>query len=181
MNNVIDLRSYKLNNNKNKIICDMNALIEGKNKIYMLIGIPCSGKSTYASFLKSNKPGIVVVSSDEIRKELTGTYVFTSKSNEIVFETAKLMINQALAKGLDVVFDATNTLRIYRGDIINIAEKYHSVIIAVVFKAPVSLCLKRNSKRSIERKIPENVILDMSRRDLEISKSEGFDEVIEIL
>jgi len=149
------------------------------NRLYVLIGIPCSGKSTYANKLASKKSNTVVISTDEIRKELTGTYEFTSSSNKAVFDIAKKMISQVLELGFKVVFDATNTNKQHRKSIISIAKKANCKTVAIVFKTPIDLCLKRNSKRNFERRVPEDVILSMSVFK-GIDKTEGFDEVINI-
>ncbi|MBX4270070.1 AAA family ATPase [Clostridium estertheticum] len=150
--------------------------INTKNRLYILIGIPGSGKTYYANN-HLNKMNTVIVSTDEIRKELTGTYKFSSETNEEVFRIAKSAIKGALSNGFDVGFDATNTIREYRISFHRIAKDTNADVIAIVFKTQLSLCLKRNSTRNIERIVPENVIIGMSTYDSNICKSEGFSEV----
>ena len=63
--------------------------IKTKNRLYILIGIPGSGKTYYANkFL--NKTNTVIVSTDEIRKELTGTYKFSYETNRSEEHTSEL-------------------------------------------------------------------------------------------
>jgi predicted kinase len=150
--------------------------MDKKNKVFILIGIPCSGKSTYANKVL-NSSNTIIVSSDEIRKDLNGTYKFSPETNNIVFDIVKNEVKLALSKGFDVVVDATNTNKKYRKSLISISKKYNCSIIAVVFQTPLSLCLERNYKRSSERIIPEDVIIRMSQFDSDIKKSEGFDEI----
>ena len=107
--------------------------------------------------------------------------MFSSESNKFIFDTAKEIIKEALVRGLDVVFDATNTNKKYRMNIISIAESNNCKAMAVVFKTPLNVCIRRNSMRNIERKVPEDIIIAMSKYDWNISKLEGFEEVIEIL
>jgi predicted kinase len=148
----------------------------GKNKLYILIGIPCSGKSTYANEYLNNSHTIIV-SSDKIRKDLTGTYKFSSENNNLVFDIAKKQVQNALSNGFDAVVDATNTNKKYRKNFIKISNEYNCNIIAIVFKTPLALCLKRNSKRDNDRRVPEQIIIEMSEFDSNIKESDGFDEI----
>lgn len=171
MGNVVDFMRYK--NKESKPIITKNQV----NKLYILIGIPCSGKSTYAN-KNFNDPNTVIVSTDEIRRELTGTYRFSLETNNRVFEIAKVEIQTWLDKGYDVVFDATNTNKKYRKKFIGIGIKNEAQIIGIVFRTPIKLCLIRNSMRDSERKVPEEIIVKMSNFNSELDASEGFDEVI---
>lgn len=172
MGNVIDFMSYK-NKESNFIINAAKHI----SKLYILIGIPCSGKSTYSNKNFKN-PNTMIVSTDEIRKGLTGTYRFSQETNDKVFEIAKVEIQSWLSKGYDVVFDATNTNKKYRKRFIDLGVKNNAQNIGVVFMTPLKICLKRNSIRDSERKIPEDIILKMSNFNPNIDDSEGFDEVI---
>lgn len=177
MGKVIEFSKFKSKNNDNKII---NATTDSSNnRLYILIGIPCSGKSTYAANIILKKPNALIIATDEIRKKLTGTYKFSLDSNKMVFDIAKKMIDEALKQGFDVVFDATNTNKKYRNSIISIAKRNNFKIFAIVFKTPLKICLKRNSKRSLEKIVPEDIIVAMSKY-ADISKLEGFEEVIDI-
>ena len=86
----------KGNNNKamNQTVDNGSEGLGWNNHLYILIGIPCSGKSSYAQELLLKKPDIVVIATDEIRRELTGTYEFASESNKMVFDIAKKMIQE---------------------------------------------------------------------------------------
>lgn len=185
MGKVVDFNKYKTKSSKNDNEESIsrtidNSLIRLENSLYILIGIPNSGKSTYADNFLLKHPNIIVIATDEIRNQLTGTYEFSLKSNKSVFDIAKKMINEALVQGFDVVFDATNTNKRYRKTIINIAKRNNAKTIAVVFKTPLGICLDRNSTRSIEIRVPKDVIVEMSKYDSNISESEGFEKVINV-
>lgn len=89
-----------------------------ENKFYMMIGIPCSGKSYYCKDTYNNS-NTIIISTDEIRKEITGSYEYDKENNNLVFDIAKNRINQFLIEGCNVVFDATNTNSMYRKKNIN--------------------------------------------------------------
>lgn len=71
----------------------------------MLVGLPASGKSTYAEVLKEQ--GYSVHSSDAIREELTGD-VNSQDKNTDVFSVLHKRIKNDLENGISCVYDATN-------------------------------------------------------------------------
>lgn len=76
--------------------------------LYLLIGIPGSGKSTYAKTLEEATGG-QIVSSDGIRYELTGTEEFDPDPavNMRVFAMVRARVSSRILLG-DVIVDATN-------------------------------------------------------------------------
>ena len=103
-----------------------------------------------------------IVSTDEIRKKLTGTYKFSSVGNEQIFDIAKTEIHEGLNGGFDVVFDATNTNKKYRKSILKISKLNSVQAIAVVLKTPLQICLERNLERTLERKVPQDILMKIS-------------------
>jgi len=152
-------------------------VIEKGNKLYIMIGIPCSGKSTYAKMFLSSL-NTIIISSDQIRKDLTGTYKYSARDNDSVFASANFKIEQALSEGYNVVFDATNTNSKYRRKAIDIGQIFNCHIVAVVLRTPTNICLERNFRRAFERKVPNEIILKMSSFNSNIERSEGFDEIV---
>lgn len=71
--------------------------------LILTIGISGSGKSTY---VKSHFPPEIIVSTDAIRKEITGD-INNQASNKKIFEIATQRI-KVLLKKTDAVLDATN-------------------------------------------------------------------------
>lgn len=178
MAKIIEFSRLKAIKHQPKIQYEKEATVSSDCTLYMLIGIPCSGKSTYAKELSLKDPRALIISTDEIRKEITGKYAFSSDTNEIVFDIAKETLRNSLMQRNTVIFDATNTNKKYRKSILDIAKKMQVKVIGIVFKTPIMECLKRNSLRSLERRVPEDIIFMMSKYDSNISKSEGFDQVI---
>jgi Predicted kinase len=146
----------------------------------MLIGIPCSGKSYYAEKEFKSK-NIKIVSTDEIRIELTGNRKFDQGCNNAVFETSYSRIKEELLKGRDAVFDATNTNKKYRKKVIDLAKSCSSGITAIIFRTPLTVCIERNKKRPYESKIPEQKLYYFSRANLDLDCLEGFDEIKEVI
>lgn len=74
----------------------------------MLVGLPGSGKSTYAEKLK--KEGYMIHSSDAIREELTGD-INSQDNNPEVFGVLHKRVKEDLKSGHSCVYNATNMSR----------------------------------------------------------------------
>lgn len=135
----------------------VNFVIENFKQFHMpslieLIGVSGSGKSTWIKNNKSKWNKTVVISPDEIRKELTGNISDQSKNKE-VFELTKILIIHNLKKGKNVVLDATNIDTIYRIPFVNdISDKVEFKKIALVFYVSREEA-KQRIKRDIENKV----------------------------
>ncbi len=139
------------------------------NKLYTMVGIPGSGKSTIANQI----PNTVVISSDAIRKELYGAEEIQGNGKQ-VFDLVYKRIGEELAKGNDVVFDATNLTPWARNAVFRFTAEH----IAIFANTSLDDCLKRNAAR--ERKVPEEVIYRMYHNLTCPNKSEGFSKIITI-
>lgn len=139
--------------------------------ITMMVGIPASGKSTWA---KQYRPNSVIVSTDAIREELWGD-ASVQKNNRLIFETAFQRINEAVANGNDVVFDATNITIQDRKRALNRFPKGEEVE-AVVMCCDLHTAVVRNLKR--ERVVPVPALVKMSGRYQPVHKEEGFTDVL---
>jgi len=90
--------------------------IENKSKLILPVGISGSGKSTW---IKANTDSnTVVVSPDEIRRELTGNISDQSKNGQ-VWALAFDRIAMALNAGKNVILDATNVKSSERKSLMN--------------------------------------------------------------
>ena len=150
----------------------------------MLIGIPGCGKSTYIRQIDNNN--VVVVSPDNIRKELTGNISDQSK-NADVFEIAEKRIIKNIFDGKYVILDATNVNTKYRKLLI---DKIKSIvgngvnIYATVFDCDPDVSKQRISKdiqNGVDRaNVPNNIIDIMYSQYLDTINSigtEAFDNV----
>lgn len=143
-------------------------------KIFLLVGLPASGKSSFCESFRNNK-NTVILSSDAIRKELFGSEE-CQKNNKLVFMTLHKRLEESLAKDKDVVYDATSLTKQVRANIISKFRNKASKIICVYFNTPLKECIKRNERR--DRKVPVNVMKDMAKRLEEPEMDEGFDHIV---
>lgn len=136
----------------------------------MLIGIPGSGKSTYAK--KKIDEGCIVVSSDAIRKELYGSEDDQNHNGE-VFNEVFHRTKKSILKNKITIIDATNLSRKRR---INLLKQLpHCEKRATVFAVPFEICCERNSSR--ERVVPQHAMERMYRSFQPPHYAEGFDEI----
>lgn len=140
---------------------------------YMMIGLPASGKSTIAKRYAQECKG-VIVSTDELRKELLGDEN-SQENNELIFKEVERRIKENIEKGVDVIFDATNIGYKKRIDWLNKLKKYNVYRVAVMVATPYEECLERNKKR--ERVVPEEVITNMYHNFYVPQQYEGFNRI----
>lgn len=128
--------------------------------LYMMMGIPGSGKSTYA---KENFPDEIYVSRDVIRYSLLkrGDAYF-SKEKE-TFELYANTIASCLAKYGAAVADATHLNPASRKKLIKAVSckiKNFDVIIIWVNTAPTE-CMRRNAGREGRARVPDDQLINM--------------------
>lgn len=122
--------------------------------LYFMVGLPASGKSTWAEANKE-KLNAVVHSSDAIREELGD--INDQSKNELVFNTLHKRIKEDLMNGKNVIYDATNLSRKRRINFISHELKnIPCEKVCVLFATPYECCVKNNATR--ERKVPEHVL-----------------------
>lgn len=125
-------------------------------KFRMLIGLPGSGKTTYARSLLQGNEDWVHISSDEItnRSRLPGESVdYQNTFDEMYQQTAFHLEN-----GFNVIYDATNLASKRRRSILNRIEKFEPETEAIVFLTPYTLLKKRNSQRQAVDRVPDHII-----------------------
>jgi predicted kinase len=138
----------------------------------MLIGLPGSGKSTYAKWW-IRKFGGVIHSSDAIREELSGDEN-NQNINQKVFSLLHKRVKEDLDAGINVIYDATNVSSKRRKSFLR-EIKADCVKRAVVIATPYEVCIQQNENR--ERVVPEDVINRMYRNFEVPYYFEGWDEV----
>ena len=114
----------------------------------MLIGIPGCGKSTYIKKIQIDNADIVVISPDNIRRELTNN-VSDQSQNVNVWNIALEKIIQNISNGKYVILDATNVSTYYRTQLLsNIKNAVGNNVktYATIFNSDPDISKKRISK-----------------------------------
>ena len=139
----------------------------------MMVGLPASGKSTYAQEI-AKKSNAIVLSSDAIRWELFGDETDQSH-NQKVFQELRKRAKEWLCAGRDVIYDATNTSSKRRRAFLNELTKIDCIKNCVIIATPYEQCLKNNRDRA--RQVPEWAIERMYRKWQTPHWFEGWDNV----
>ena len=148
------------------------------NTLYITVGLPGSGKSTYAKeFIKGKE--IEYLSSDSLRA-VFGKSEEDQTVTPLVFGHIKKKVDEFLKDGKNVMVDATSVNRKERSDYINTAKKYGAKVVVIVFKMDRQGLIDRNKKRGEQggRVVPDWVIDKMLAKFEEPSYSEGIDVMI---
>ena len=142
--------------------------------LILLVGIPGSGKTTYAKNYVPHYPKHAIhLSSDKIRKELYGDESIQGNPVEI-FSLMQKRAVEALNDGYDVIYDATNITRKDRASIIGICPKFVKIECHIIW-APIETCIERDAAR--ERTVGKEVIDRMLKRFQAPFFDENIDEI----
>lgn len=142
-------------------------------KLFLMIGLPASGKSTLAEQISKSEDA-EIVSSDNIRKELYGDENIQGDNNK-VFRILQERIINGLKNNKNMIYDATNISYKTRIAFLQRLNKLEVEKIAIMVATPYEDCLIRNSQR--ERKVPEEVIKRMYNNFYVPQYFEGFDDI----
>ena len=132
-------------------------------RVYITIGIPASGKSTYSrNSVKDINGKAIRFSSDDIRK------AYNEPDHAEVFRIMRKGLREAVESNYydEIYYDATNVNRKRRRSLYREIKSWDKEVevFGVFFSVPLFESLKRNSKRNADEKVPEHTILRMHRQ-----------------
>ncbi|MYC28815.1 MAG: ATP-binding protein [Chloroflexi bacterium] len=119
----------------------------GKGFLVGLCGLPGTGKSHFAAALARRVP-CLVLGSDRLRKILVSRPVYSRDEHQRVFDAAHALLEELLAQGYRVIFDATNLTERARNPLYEIAARTGTHLILVQFDAPPHVVRRRLARRS---------------------------------
>ena len=150
-----------------------------KYKLYLLMGCPGSGKSTYLNDRIKNSDG-VVISRDIIRFSLVSEdEEYFSRENE-VYELFVKGIANALKFNKEVYADATHLNERSRAKLLRaLGKNLKGVEVNVIYvRVPVEVAIQRNENRIGTRAyVPRSVIRRMYSQTTMPIKEEGFEHI----
>lgn len=149
--------------------------------LIVLSSVAGAGKSTWAEQYRKTHHHVQIVSSDEIRKELTGKYSDMTRDEE-VWKIYFARISELCESHheITVIADSTNLLNKYRllyKQFTNFDKK-----VLVVIRKDLPVILRQNLERSEGKQIPEDAVKWMYKHFEEPSNEvlEIFDEYIQV-
>ena len=146
---------------------------EKEFKVYVMMGIPGSGKSTYATTHQSELP---IISRDIIRIELgfckpNEKYKGTRDEERLVTEYENALIKTYCLKKQSFIVDDMNIGR-WRPSLIDKLKDHNAYIVFVKMDTPLEVCVERRKGQ-----IDANTLEKMYDSIIEPSKDE-YDEMI---
>ena len=140
------------------------------SRIILLVGLPGSGKSTYAARLRWP-----VISSDHLRS-LIADDANDQSVHSPVFDAVRYLLRKRLEVGRPLTcIDATHLTPRERRPYFKIAERYGCEVEAVFFDVPVEVCQERNRQR--DRVVPQQAIERMTLKLVAPTVEEGFSRI----
>ncbi|MBE9055023.1 WYL domain-containing protein [Sphaerospermopsis sp. LEGE 08334] len=156
---------------------------------HFLIGVPGSGKSTFAAYL-AKLGNYRVISTDAIRQQLYGDAAIQGVWTEIEAKVISEIVT-AITEGICVIYDATNAKRAWRLNLLQkldqkLDQKFNLAIASPILwmgwylHTPIQTCKHWNKQRT--RQVPEAEIDKMyqSLQDFPPVAAEGFAIIKEV-
>src|SRR5271166_2816339 len=129
-------------------------------KIEMCVGLPASGKSTYAKAVVAKDPNNWVrVNNDDLRAMMNGS-VWSQDYEKMITDARNYLIRDALKRGKNVIIDNLNINRRHFDDVCKIAKSVNInvQVYEKSFYVELEELLARDAKREGKAQVGEAVI-----------------------
>lgn len=145
------------------------------SELFITVGFPRSGKSTFVEKLRRERK-IVVVGGDQCRDVLFGG-VYTKEGNTVILGIMESMVRLLLAQDQDVIIDGIHLTRFEREWWARVGKEHDSKVTFLWINTPLEICLTRNKESC---KLPSETLIKMGEKFEPIQEDEGYDKIVEI-
>ena len=150
--------------------------------LIIMVGLPGSGKSTYAKKCLQLHPDWKYVSRDEVRYQYVADQEHYFDHETDVYNEFCNRISMHLINGDTVIADATHLTVNSRTKLVNKLDIKPDMIIALCMDTPFEVCMARNSKREGIIRVPDKAMFRMKNSYQRPNPLvENIDKVIRIL
>ncbi len=150
----------------------ISLITSSRRTLWILCGLPYSGKTHLSREIVKNT-FVVYVSIDNIFKEAgfdwDSNYLPDEKSWEEIFNVSYKQTQEALSKGLNVLYDSTNHTRESRDELRKIAKEVSAETRVIYVDVPVETIRQRweENLHNKTRSIVDKKLIDMTINDFE--------------
>jgi predicted kinase len=156
--------------------------------IYLLIGLPGSGKSTWANQYAQNHENTIILNRDSLRTMIKGKYCFDLQYESFLKKMLDNMLKEALNYNYDIIIDETNLTIRRRLQIINIIHNYAKDMLIDHNLIPIKYIWFTENVNNLKNRMKDNrnyteqkwndVIESMKKIFEAPSPIEGYDQII---
>lgn len=163
----------------NEPVADSNS--SHTNTVYMCIGLPGSGKSTWSK-KKAQNSKTIIVNQDSLRTMFKGKYFYEKEYEPLVHETTEVCLKEALKRNFDVILDQTNLGIVRRIYWIHLIKKCGNTKIVYVHftENENNLSRRMTDPKSYSRETWNNIIEEMKKVFQPPSIEEKYDMLITV-
>jgi len=148
--------------------------------VYVLCGLPGSGKSTWCEMMTKKYANTVIVSGDSMRHMVRGgPYTFDIDLEPAIDDAMRGIIQSFLAKGFDVIVDEPHLTKMQRAKILLDMPRGVNVF-CILFKdlGEENLNRRMANHRGYSREHWAEVLEGMRKVYVPPTLEEGFDDII---
>lgn len=148
-----------------------------QKRLYLMCGIPGSGKSTVAENHVKNNDNVIWVSRDKIRFSLLkeGEDYFSHEKE--VLDLFFSSIQKYLDDGYDVIADATHLNSESRHNTLAMLNLKDVELNVICLDVPLKVAMKRNDKRTGLSRVPQSEVRRMYYRKEAPTYAEGWEHI----
>jgi predicted kinase len=134
-------------------------------KLYITVGLPASGKSTWArALVRESTPGSIVRVNKDLLRLMLHDGVYAKGTEKQVLTARDSLVHKFLSAGCDVVVDDTNFHPAHIARLNELAGRHGAEVIIRHFDVDVDECIRRDAHR--QDSVGEQVIREMAARYL---------------
>lgn len=133
----------------------------------MMLGLPCSGKSTWILQNKNRFISFSTVSADDIKVSHSEYDPENTQAlHEWSVEEAEAQMMELAHEGKNIIMDTGGINNRYTIRIMNMLKDYGYLITLIHIKTPYEICLERNQINTRGRQVPEVAITDKALKEV---------------
>jgi predicted kinase len=151
------------------------------NKLYLLVGVPGSGKSTWVDEQEWAHE-CAYISTDKYVEEFANNMgkTYSEVFKEVMPKCVDYMVGdviRAREAGQDIIWDQTSTTLYSRLKKIRMLPEYYAIAVVFVTPEPADLVMRLDSRVESGKIIPDHVVQDMINNFEYPTEEEGFKEI----